>query len=287
VSIQAIGSFAFSPAIPNGVYYGQIAPRLRSFEQFSGEVTGARVGAVAIANSRLNDTSRLRTEIVAGSPARASVKAGGPTRLLSPILRVADGRQEEVLLVAQHANDFIFSVRTGASGLRLRPPYFVLASAFSSATSTVSLSGAYTHGVATLSAQAGPSTRSRKLSAGPSLSWTLILPFQWWIGGTRREALLSGLWLAALLFPLGYWARLAIALDDRLSPTENESTRRSAVAAGIIALTIFAGLTVLPRVFDVASASAFDWLGAVAGIVAGAACAGAVGSAPSRARNAA
>ena len=134
------------------------------------------------------------------------------TRDIAPIVRVADADQREIVLLAQYADNLIFGVRTGAAVLRLRPPLFELPDAFSSVlsgdsgltTDTLILGARYSAREVWMHRQTRTSYGHR-IPLTASLGWTMLLPFQWLIEGTRTELVVSAIWVACVLLPIGYW----------------------------------------------------------------------------------
>jgi hypothetical protein len=97
-----------------------------------------------------------------------------------------------------------------------------------------------------------------------SLGWTLVLPFQWWIEGTAIERVLSMMWVALFLLPVGYWGARwqAFAAGNR--------GRERMMQALLLLAVLFAGLVLVPRAYGLSSAPLLDWLAALTGISLGA-----------------
>jgi hypothetical protein len=96
----------------------------------------------------------------------------------------------------------------------------------------------------------------------------MLLPFQWRIEGTPIELVVSAIWTACLLLPIGYWGGGVARF-----PRAYDATKIRMTAVSIALLLLYVGLVVVPRAFGVNAATPSDWLAALAGILAGAALA--------------
>jgi hypothetical protein len=92
----------------------------------------------------------------------------------------------------------------------------------------------------------------------------MLMPFQWLIEGSRAELVISAIWTACLLLPIGYWLGGAIRF-----PRSHVSATIRMTAVVIAALFFYVGMVTVPEVFGVNPASAIDWLAALAGIFSG------------------
>jgi len=193
-------------------------------------------------------------------------------------VRVADDEQREIVLLAQDEQSLLFGVRTGAAILRLRPPLFAMAGVFTdstsiknsgvskrndSATDPLKLSGSYDGREARLTVRTDSASSERRVSVSSSLGWTLALPFQWSIEDTRAELVVSWIWMACLMVPIGYWsARIAH------SGAQTSATRVVLCLLGVVAILI-AGLVPVQHAFGLPAAPMGDWFAAMSGIVFG------------------
>jgi hypothetical protein len=271
-AIQAVSSYGFAPALPDSKYYGQIARVFWNFEVFRGRVLSASIGDVQVPNTAFADSHSVRRLLLGGATVAATVVPAEFTHDVAPIVRVADGTKREIVLLAQNRDDVVFGLHTGAGVLRLRPPLFGLPGAFSAgrstqplAADTLRLSGRYSSSGVRITAEGRSATHDRRIPINASLGWTLWLPFPWFIEGTRMELVLSWLWLACLVVPLGYWA---IHLNP--SPSSDRFRGRSvALLLGGVAL-VGGGLVLVPIVFGLSAAPLRDWLATLTGLLAGA-----------------
>lgn len=277
LAIQLTESFAFAPSIPRSRFYGEIAPVLGSFEVFRGRVVHANIDSLRIVDSLYRDRDSLAPRLRHAGHVVATVIPAEPPAGIAPILRVADTSQREIVLLAQDELEFLFGVRTGAAALRLRPPLFGLPRAFPvrsaredlSTANTVMLTGRYQSWNVSLSAEAARVQRHREIALISSLGWTLILPAQWYIEGTRGEHVLSWVWIGFLVLPAGYFTPFAIR-----RPTRTSARAATFLVLGVWALAVSLGLGIAPLAFGLSPTPVSDWLAAFTGLLAGAALGG-------------
>lgn len=269
--IQMISSYGFTISLPHSQYYGQIARELGNFAVFPGTVLSASIGGVPIPNTALDDSREVERLLMANATVAASVVPAKPPPKLAPIARVAEARQREILLLAQDGDRFIFGIRTGAAVLRVRRPFIALANAFpiafpgdSSAHDALTLTARYGASGAGIGAHARSTSSDVVIPIYASLGWTLWLPFQWLIEGTLSERVISSIWMACLVIPLGYWA---FQLRKSSSPEQARSKLTIALLVG--APLLIAGLAVIPYVFGLPVAPIVDWVATLGGVLVG------------------
>jgi hypothetical protein len=206
-----------------------------------------------------------------GATVATTVVPAEPTRDIAPIVRVADAKKKEIVLLAQNGEHLIFGVHTGAAVLRLRTPLFALPDAFPTGVSslalaadTLRLSGRYVARGIRMNAQSRSVTHDRRIPLTASLGWTLWLPFQWFIEGTRSELVVSWIWFACLVIPLGYWSPRIV--DS--SRSQGILRHWAPVLLADVAL-LCAGLVLIPNAFGLSAAPFRDWLATLAGALAG------------------
>lgn len=271
LAIQIISNFGFALSLPDLQYYGQIARVLGNFAVFPGLVLTASIDDVQIPNTGLADSRRVQRLLLEGATVATTVVPAEPTRNIAPIVRVADARKKEIVLLAQNGEHLIFGVHTGAAVLRLRPLLFALPDAFPTrvsslalAADTLRLSGRYVARGVRMNAQSRSATHDRRIPLSASLGWTFWLPFPWFIEGTRAELVVSWIWFACLVIPLGYWS-LRIVDASR----SQEILRHWAPVLLAGAALLCAGLVLVPHTFGLSAAPLRDWLATLAGALVG------------------
>jgi hypothetical protein len=268
---QTLSAFGFSPAIPTSEYYGEIAPTLGHHEPFRGQVVRASIGDVVVPDTRFPDSRSVRELLLGGAIVTTTFVPAGPTGGIAPIVRLADDSRREILLLAQNGSDLVFGVRTGAAVLRLRPPVFaapdfvpaLLRPENGSTAEEITVGARYAARGVSISAN-GRTGHDLRIPITASLGWTMLLPFQWFIEGTRFELVATWVWIACLLFPIGYWGGGVV----RLPRVHNPARIWVAGAAGAIVL-LSLGLIVLPEAFAMTAAPVSDWLAALTGMLVG------------------
>jgi hypothetical protein len=271
LTIQSVSSFAFAVSEPESKYYGQIARQLGDLAVFPGRVLAANIGDLAITDTELRNTESIRGRLRGGAIVAVTIQPSGPTSNIAPILRVADNEEREIVLLAQDERDLVFGVRTGAAILRLRPPFFAMSGVFpdgagnrnSSAAGPLTLSARYNGWEAQLTARGGSVNRGRRVSVSSSLGWTLALPFQWFIEDTRTEQVVSMVWMACLMVPLGYWgAHITRAINRR------ESALVVVLCFAAVGILV-GGLVFVRHTLGLPADPIGDWLASVSGILVG------------------
>jgi VanZ family protein len=271
LAIQIVSNFGFTLSIPQSVYYGQIARTLGNFAIFPGNVVSTSIDDLQLPNAVVSDSRRLQRLLLDGAVTTATVTPAQPTLGIAPIVRVADAQRRQILLLAQDGYNLIFGVHTGATVLRLRSPLFALVGAFPAGSSnlprvrtSLSVSGRYRAGQVRMRVQSASGSRDSRILLTASLGWTQWLPFQWFIEGTLGEHVVSWLWIACLVFPLGYWA--AWARDFSRS---QRSHWQMALAPLFGAAIIFAGLILIPHALGLHSVPIGDWAATFGGFLIG------------------
>jgi hypothetical protein len=275
LAIQTVSAFGFSPRIPRSRYYGQIARPVGNFEQFHGRVLRASIADVAVPDTQFRDSPQVRELLLGGATITLTIVAPESALGIAPIVRVADASQREILLLAQNSADLIFGVRTGAATLRLRPPLFALTDVFQAGPpgdggltmDTLTVSARYSTRELWVKTQSRTSY-DRRIPITASLAWTVLLPFQWFIEGTRIESIVSAIWVACLLLPIGYWGGVISGFRRA-----DGAARIRGIAVLIALVLLYVGLVVVPLEFGVTAGAPSDWLAALTGILSGAALA--------------
>jgi glycopeptide antibiotics resistance protein len=270
--VQIVSSYTVSPSLPGSQYYGQTAHKMGGRAGFQGEVTSARIGDVPIPDGAFADSRSIRQLLLNGAPIVAVLRVAEATPYFAPIVRLADDKEREIASISEQGDQLVFSIRTGASNLRLRGPAFGMPGVFiaprpranstDSAAETVSLSARFMEGIVHLVARTGSTQRELNITPRAALAWSVLVPFHGLVGNSGIERTATFLWMSVLLIPLGYWAAIFARKSERVGAV-------SLMAALVVLLV--AGLLVVPAAFALRSAALLDWLAAVSGLAIGAA----------------
>ena len=189
------------------------------------------------------------------------------TQRLTSIARIADGKERELLLLGADGRDLVFGIRTRASALRLRPPYYRLAGALparepsNSLPDTVRLRATYAPPLVLLeSASRGDQFRTA-VRVTPASAWRSIALMTMYDDDSAHSAFLDAAWLSLLLLPAGYWLFMALRNGDW-------SESAFLLAATIVTLGI--GFAEAPLAFALAAPAWWEVAGALAGLASGA-----------------
>ncbi len=238
-------------AFPPTIWYGQWAPDEVFPATFSGHVLAVRLDSLDLPEGRLPNSDRVRTALRQDHWAlTVNATTGEPTSDLSSVFSIFDGEQREMLVVGQQGIDLFVRYRTHAATVGLRSPLIVLPGAFALPPGEpIRISLSFDRGLISLRTTASGKTLSQAVPVTPSRGWSLLMPFEAPI--RSRADLWSGLWLAALLFPTGYWMGRGIGTFE-------------AVAFG--GLLLFLGIGLTPLLFQLPSARPWEWIAGAAGL---------------------
>lgn len=231
-------------------WFGLLAPRLRSFEPWSGRLDSVRVADHRITHGDIREVDAVRRAVQAHSAIRVFGSAATPPGLLAPIFLITDVDEEEMLLIGQEGTDLVLRERRRAAKLRLQQPQFRLKGLFAGHAPgepfLLEVRFAPTSACATLD---GVDRCASPLAA--SSAWTLLL-WRAWIGqGTQRA--LGALTLFGLLLPAGFFGA---------------ALRLGAVAA--LAAAIAIGIQVATSITGLAAADVLEWTAIGSGLGIGA-----------------
>jgi hypothetical protein len=258
-----VAAAAHGRSLPRTDYWGQWGADLAGFDTFPGRVLSAEVDGRALpGGERLRESGVIRRLLLGESATLATrIVAAGPTTRTAPVVSVFDENQDEILLLGQDGDDLVFRLRARAAAMKVRTPAVRLDDALAGrAGDTLRIDARYESGRLrlALAPDGGPDggpAASHEVALAPTLGWALFLPYDYAFG--PEVHLLTALWVAGLLAPLGYWSAVG--------------RRRQEVG-------IAAGAAALALVGVSAAAGApwphpWHWLAAAAGFGVGAAAA--------------
>ncbi len=256
--LQVVTAWSVGVSLPDHPYWGQRAPELAQFDRFLGVVTEARLADEPMPSTRLPDSRTVRERLVAGAGIAAQAVSGPPTARLAPIVSVFDETRQEIILLGQSGTDLVFRIHTRAWSLGLRGPALRLPRVLPPDSGRPFVaSGRLTGGYLEASADTGAGPVSRSLALSPSWGWSLLLPFENYAFG-ESVRWLTALWLAGVLFPVGYWAARA-----QTGPTSRPRGQL------LIGLLIAAGLAGAGALFRLPPVHWSEWVAAGGGAAAG------------------
>jgi VanZ like protein len=249
LGIQAGTGFLLQPWVPSDrllAVWGRSRP---GHEPFEGKVTSTFVSGIRIANGTLIDSvvgrrlarGRIRVEV--------ALISGRPVADWSPVFELM-GSHGAVLAIEVAGRDLAFRPPSRAYQLRLRGPGLRIPAALpSSPERPVQLAAEERdHVIRASVAGAGP-LQSSDQALSPSSGWSLMIPFDYAYGPEAR--LLTGLWIAGLLLPIGYWLAAA-----------GETRRLQLVSLGTL---LFTGLGLIPLVLGYPAVHWSEWVAGMVG----------------------
>lgn len=199
------------------------------------------------------DSSATRRRLDGGEfSLEAEVVSGPPVRDQSWIymVRVPSGG---ALTLSQRRRQAAISLPARALRFRLRPPTLALPDAFPCVPGVpVRLTASEAGGRVRLTSAYGGAQRSVELAISPAYGWILVAPFE--LAGGTGVRWVTGVWVAALLLPIGYWARW---------------TTRPALVLPVLVAALVAGLAGLPALAGFPPVHSAEWLAATLGAAAG------------------
>jgi hypothetical protein len=247
------------PEPPAPSWYAQLAPVGVTRADYPGKFISADLNGRELPDGLIENPDGLlqggatdtATVVVRAAPA-------GPTPEAASIFSIFSGRQEEALMVAQIGRDLLLRSRRRANDFLLHSPGVKLADAAGIAGDTLQFRGVMGRGLLSIRAERGGRTDSTTMHITPSLGWSLISPVN--IGFPGLTTPLGWIWIAGLLFPVGYWGRRA----DLLA-AGGQIFWWTAVATAVVF-----GLWAIPALAAIALPGAGDVVAAAAGLALGA-----------------
>jgi hypothetical protein len=256
MSQQAFAGWALQREFPPSVYYGQWAPALAQFDQFTGEVLSVRLNDFRLGNGRFHDSDRVKGALE--QPALTflvEATSGAITERTAPVFSIYDDHQRQIALVGVQGHDVVFHLRTRLDRLKLRSPTFLLPGAVPlQAGEPLTIEAGFDSTKYTLASHGRTGTMALTTPVSVSWAWSFVLPFGYDFG--PGAPWLTGAWLFGFWLPLGYWAKRA----DR---------ERTAMWWGLILLTLLLGLGGVPTIFGFQWSPPSEWIAAAAGALAG------------------
>jgi hypothetical protein len=236
------------PSFPPSTYFGQWTPDLGHLEQYRGRVLEVELGQQRLLPQRLSSAESVRRAVLSGTALTVEARIGPPTQKLASIFSVYDERQREIFLLGGDGGDLVFRYRMRAADLRLDGPDIRMRDGLEGFiegdTTTLSV---MRHGSWWSLSNGSGRTNREGFTIGSG--WTLLM-FPDNLPGPVIYVL-GGIWVALLLAPVGYWARIHWV---------------SGMAVATLALVLIA----VPPVVGLLPTPASQWGGFVSGLLMGA-----------------
>lgn len=253
LTLQGVGAWLELPSLPNAAYWGQWAPDLGGMRQFRGDLRSVEVNGAAMPTGQIASSDALRDDFRRqGLHVRISATADSMARQLAPIAAIYDGQSREVFFVGETDGWIVFRARRRAADLHLRNPG-IRAPFPARPGEPTQIDGSFVARELRLSAATKANTSTAAVEVGPWTIWAHVIPLSLVLD--RSTIVLSALWTALLLIPLGFW----------LARVEWPVAARAATAIALIS----AGLGGIPYLAG-ESAPAAIWAASVAGLLSGA-----------------
>lgn len=269
VLLQVTGGALQRISTEHGRYYGHVGRAFDGERSFDGVLVEASVAGVPAVDDAFADSAAfrdrfLRPPLVVTASIRSDV---APTDRFGPLLRVVDDRRNELVRLGLFGRAIVFAPRTLAARVRLRPLLFFVDHVLPARMTapgqrdTIRFVAEYGRQEVLMRARAGDIVHESRYTLTPSTTWTLIFPFQIWAPDPEVPVLTS-LWLAALLAPVGYWLAWAAGRG-------RSAARRAvaAAAAGVALLTL--GLVAAPLATGLRPCALWEWCAAAVGLTVG------------------
>ncbi len=254
----AAGAWLMQPAIPREPLVSQWAPRRPHWIVFRGVLHDVKVNGVSLQHSGPPDAASYAASVRHRSLDLESsfTSAATPRRGTIVVTRVV-GKDNEYAFLAQSGDAFLFRLRLRASDFLFRSPLLAVAGAFPAGGETVhTVSGL--RGPVVYSDVDGPDVHvTGAVPLRAALGWTILVPFTFALAGWA--SLVSGLWVAGLTTPLGFYAGAS-----------GERRSGSLGSWSLAAAALVIGLALVPALVGAYPSAPTDWLGGLVGCVLGA-----------------
>lgn len=274
LGVQFASSFALHPRPTDAKYYGQLARPLGDELPYPGKVLRVSLDAVPLPDWGLPHSHEafLALDDARGAAIDVLLESRRNPPGFAPIARVLDEHQLEEFMLGAERGDLLFSIRTGAAILRLRPVVFRARSLLvrstmgrSTGVDTLQLRARYAPPLLSLGVADAGSTREQAMRVSSAAGWRLITPIDTSADGSPISNLLDSAWLFLLVLPAGWW--LACACASRPRRGLASCVWPTAVVVSALAL----GFTIGPAFYHLAPPAWWEVAGVFGGIIVGAA----------------
>jgi VanZ family protein len=256
--LWSFSGWALQLALPPARWFAMVPPRDVYLVDFPGSVGSATANGVRLGNAEIAEAGDLRRSFAGqGIALEANGALGAPApAFLTGLASIFTENQKEVLVLGQHHQDLVFRLRLRAADLGMRSPTLRLDDLLAGpAGAEFHAQARFARGQLWIEGIAGSRNGSARLALGPSLGWSLLLPFEYTFG--PEAPWWTALWIAASLLPCGYWVRRA----------GGATPRRRWLAPPLLAVAL--GLLAVPLALGLPSVERSEWVAAAYGLLAG------------------
>jgi hypothetical protein len=247
---QAGTAFLLQPWLPSEPLRGEWARRKPGHPPFDGLVTWAFVSGKSVPGFWVVD-SDLRRRLSQGRiHLELGLVSGRNVPRWSPVFELL-GPARQALAVEAVGTDLVFQPPARTSSLRLRGPALRLTGALPDIAGRVlQLAAGERDHTLWATWMRGESQYGVRQALSPSFGWSLLLPFDYAYGAEVH--LLTALWLAGLLMPVGYWA--------------HRSAGKRYTRLGTLAALLLTGIGVIPLVSGYPPVHWSEWVAGSVGL---------------------
>lgn len=267
IGVQAIVAYGLIPVPARPPYYGHIGRiHWQTGVRYPGQVVEGRLGSHALGDGLLARDESIEREYStpAGALLEVTVQPRGVPPARAEIAVISGGGDQGMLAIEQDRNALIFSARTGADAVLLRPLEFRFRDAFRSLNDTagpIRVTGRYGKSRVRMGVATASGERERVIELRLSQGWLLLMPAQLQIDDDAGERAAAAAYMIVLMIPIGFWGRLA---------TRAPAGTRPVVAVTLLLVGMTIGLVLVPRALGLGASAPWEWALWACGVMAGA-----------------
>ena len=265
--VTALTSLGLLPAAVPRSLWVQWTPDRASFDPFTGQLVDFTLDGIDLPRRFYPPKSLGVDSVLRGRSWRATATV--ITTNLKPgravIARIAE--EFTVLVSVEQAGwDLACQQKTRSGDFRFRSPKIALRDALLPSGEASGMPLRLTCARAGSSFVSAADGRQEALRLSPSLGWMLVFP----LNAAIRPSLtwIGAIWLMVLAFPAGYWTGFTRGGEVGGNPRVSGAGTHIALLSILLALLL--GLVVVPLLAGTAPGAWWEWMGAAAGLAAGA-----------------
>jgi hypothetical protein len=254
LAVLGLSALAMMPWAPGGRLRSECTRSAETTDVFARTVRSVVLDGVLLpCDGEVFGGAPLREALSEGAVTVDVIVVSGNPERSRALIHTVRGRGRLLMMLAQHRRSAAFTAPTASRRLRLFSPILRLPDAFpAEAGVPVEVHAGVRERRMWISSRRSGDVVSTELALSPSQGWSVLFP--WGIDPRRPFRLVTAVWIAGLVLPMGYFAA-------------GVRSRSSGVAG--TALALVAGLGVLPALAGYAPAHWTEWLGGAAGTALG------------------